>query len=84
LFDIDNTHIEICYQRANLFVKQEKLDKAIEVLEAVFGKNNKTDFQCIVPTGLKTALLINQAYFYHPHSIDYQNKPRLASHNLED
>jgi hypothetical protein len=20
----------------------------------------------------------------HPHSIDYQNKPRLASHNLED
>jgi hypothetical protein len=35
------------YQRANLFVKQEKLDKAIEVLEAVFGKNNKTDFQLI-------------------------------------
>jgi hypothetical protein len=38
LLDIDNTHIEICYQCANLFVKQEKLDEAIEVLDAVFGK----------------------------------------------
>jgi tetratricopeptide (TPR) repeat protein len=47
LLDIDNTHIEICYQCANLFVKQEKLDEAIEVLDAVFGKNNKTDFQLI-------------------------------------
>jgi hypothetical protein len=36
------------------------------------------------PTGLKTALLINQAYFCHLHSIDYQSKPHLASHNLED
>jgi hypothetical protein len=74
LLDIDNTHIEICYQCANLFVKQEKLDEAIEVLDAVFGKNNKTDFlktcflfefssfPCTFDRCLEPVLMIQQSY----------------------
>jgi len=47
LLDIDNTHIKICYCYADLFARHKKFDKAIKVLNAVFGKNNKTDFQLI-------------------------------------
>lgn len=47
LFDIDNTHIKICSCCAIFFAKQRKYDKAIKVLNAIFGKDNKTDCQLI-------------------------------------
>jgi len=47
LLDIDNSHVDVCYQYANIFAKQGKYDEVIKALDLIFGKDDKTNFQLI-------------------------------------
>ena len=56
LLKIDKTNFKVCYCYADIFAKQGKFNKAIQVLEPIFGSNSKTDFLLI------ELLLYNKQY----------------------